>query len=86
MGILRPEDKEEAKTKRIYPATTKLSPKQREDLKKLSERYIQFIEKGVVSSFVVNEVVKLAQAKGYTNERSAEKPFYILGPDEKSFR
>ncbi len=87
MTVKRPEETAFSKLEltRKYPATERLSPEQRNSLDDLTQRYIRFLGKAWVPNLVVDEVIELVINKGYTNEAHAKEPFYLLGPDEKSF-
>lgn len=84
---------------RAYPSVAGLNG-QREGLEEIMREYIKFLGRALVPSMVVDEVVKLAQSRGYVSEdealsrinrrkkapeESRTPPFYVLGPDDKSF-
>lgn len=85
--IARPEEQgyPPSQTVRKYPALTNLSNGQRRSLDDLARRYLKFIHRAVTPNRVVDEVIEQAIRKGYTDRPSRTKPFYILGPDDKTF-
>ncbi|MFC1728574.1 hypothetical protein ACFLZ7_03865, partial [Nanoarchaeota archaeon] len=69
---------------RHYPSAYGLNS-HRPKVDDLTDKYIKFVGSAITPPETVDEVVKLAKKKGYGNKPSKKKPFYILGPDEKSF-
>lgn len=57
----------------------------RDQVDSLGNRYMKFIGAAVTPPSTTKEVIKLAQKKGYRDRPSGTNPYFILGPDEKSF-
>ncbi len=85
---------------RAYPSLIGVSNGQRATLEEMAKAYTRFVSKALVPSQVVDEVLDLAMGKGYVSEREALEraqrrrlapgesrtlPFYVTGPDDKSF-
>ncbi len=70
---------------RKIPSTAGFTREQRQNLDDLTQRYMRFVTRGVAPHLVVDESLDLAIKKGYAEKPSRNKPFYIAGPDDRSF-